>query len=166
MTATLIEDRVIVDDEATIIKLRNKGFGKLLEDKLELSFLEGLYLIDRGSLKILDKGREVTRKDILKKVGEEEFLLRYKVYKDLRERGYIVKTGFKFGAHFRVYERGNSLKEHSKYLVHAIPENRTIAFPEVARAIRLAQGVKKVMIFAVVDDEGDITYYSIDRMTP
>lgn len=166
MAATLIDDRIIIDDKSTITRLYNKGFGKLLEDKLELSFLEGLYLIERGSLKILDIGKEVTKEDILEKADEEEFFLRYRVYRDLRERGYIVKTGFKFGAHFRVYERGNSLKEHSKYLVHAIPENRTIAFPEVARAIRLAQGVKKIMIFAAVDDEGDVTYYSIDRITP
>ncbi len=27
-------------------------------------------------------------------------------YRDLRNRGFIVKSGFKFGTHFRVYERG------------------------------------------------------------
>lgn len=36
---------------------------------------------------------------------EERLCLKYLVYKDLRTRGYIVKTGLKYGADFRLYER-------------------------------------------------------------
>jgi tRNA-intron endonuclease len=166
MGAFLIEDRIIIDDEAMATKLHQKGFGKMVEDKLELSLLEGLFLLERGTIKILENEREVTAGDILKRADEKEFMLRYKVYKDLRKRGYIAKTGFKFGAHFRVYERGEFLTEHSKFLVHAVPEDYVFSFPEASRAVRLAQGVKKVIIFAVVDDEGDITYYKLERITP
>jgi tRNA-intron endonuclease len=166
MEASLVEDKIIVDDQPSIDRLHQKGFGKKVEDKLELSLLEGLFLLERESLKIFENKKEVAKKDILKRVEEKEFMLRYRVYKDLRERGYIVKTGFKFGAHFRVYERGEFLTEHSKYLVHAVPENYVISFPEMARAIRLTQGVKKKIMFAVVDDEGDITYYMVERITP
>ena len=163
--ALLLEDRVIVEDEAEASRLQQRGFGKVLGKKLELSLLEALYLMERESLQVTIGRRALEPKEILAK-GEEEFLLRYKVYRDLRERGYIVKTGFKFGAHFRVYERGEFLTEHSKYLVHAVPENYVVPFPELSRAVRLAQGVKKVMVFAVVDDEGDITYYTVDRFSP
>lgn len=166
MDARLVEDKIIVEDKPSIDRLHQKGFGKKVGDKLELSLLEGLFLIERESLKILENKKEVTREDVLKRVDEKEFVLRYRVYKDLRERGYILKTGFKFGAHFRVYERGEFLTEHSKYLVHAVPENYIISFPEMARAVRLTQGVKKKIMFAVVDDEGDITYYSVERITP
>ncbi len=92
--------------------------------------------------------------------------MRYKVFKDLRERGYIAKSGFKFGAHFRVYERGEYSNAHSVYLVHAVKEGDILSFSELSRAIRLSQSVKKKMIFAAVDDEGDVTYYAIDRITP
>ncbi len=166
MGATLVEDKVLIDDEPTITRLHQKGFGKRAQGKLVLSLLEALFLLERESIKVMEKGRECAPEDILRRVDEGEFLLRYGVYKDLRERGYIVKTGFKFGAHFRVYERGENIKEHSRYLVHAVKENAVIAFPELSRAVRLAQGVKKTMIFAVVDDEDDITYYSVDRITP
>ncbi len=166
MGAILAEDKVLIDDEPTVTRLHQKGFGKRIQGKLELSLLEALFLLERDSIKVLKKGRKCLPKDILGRVDEEEFLLRYGVYKDLRERGYIVKTGFKFGAHFRVYERGDSLGEHSRYLVHAVKENSILAFPELSRAVRLAHGVKKTIIFAVVDDEGDTTYYSVERITP
>ena len=95
----------------------------------------------------------------------ENFYSKYIVYKDLRSRGLLVRTGFKFGTDFRVYERGDTLsKGHSRYLVHVIPEEYTCSFPELARAIRLAKGVHKDIIFAIVDEEGDVTYYLVDRV--
>ena len=94
-------------------------------------------------------------------------MLKYLVYSDLRSRGYVVKTGLKFGAHFRVYERGKTPgEEHSLYLVHAIPEGSKLTPADLARAVRLAHSVRKRMLFAVVDDEGDITYYSLTRERP
>lgn len=128
--------------------------------------LEGLYLIERGTIQVKDGKKKVGSEVIDAKTDEEDFFLRYTVYKDLREKGYVVKTGFKFGAHFRLYERGGFEKTHSKHLVHAVREDHPISFPEISRAIRLTSGVKKGLIFAVVDDEGDITYFTMDRLTP
>jgi tRNA-intron endonuclease len=168
MSAFLKEDRIIVDDEATASRLLQKSFGKRTGngERLELSLIEGLHLIERGSITVTDGKNEVTADDIIKLAKEEDFQLKCKVYADLRERGHIVKTGFKFGAHFRVYGRGDSIEAHSKYLIHVVPENEIYSFQEVSRIVRLAHGVKKDIIFAVVDDEGDITYYKIERITP
>lgn len=164
MGAFLAGDRIIVDDEPTITKLEQKGYGKRVDKKLELSLIEGLFLLERKSIKLENK-KAADLKNLLKG-KKRDFLRMYRVYQDLRERGYVVKTGFKYGAHFRVYERGEYAKEHSKFLVYAVPENYTFSFPEVSRAVRLAHGVKKTMIFAVVDDEGDITYYTVERIMP
>lgn len=166
MTAVLTGDKVTVEDEALASKLRQKGFGRPGKGKLELSLLEAAYLVERGSIRVMEEGRECTPEELLRRMEDEESLLKYKVYQDLRQRGYIVKTGFKFGAHFRVYDRGEGMKKHSRYLVHAVRERDTMAFPELARAVRLAHSVKKAMVFAVMDEEGDITYYKIERMTP
>jgi len=160
MDAELREDRIIVNDGPLAERLRQRGFGRVVDGKLELSLIEGLYLLEKKTLKMSQKGEELER------LGGERFQMRYRVYRDLRERGIVAKTGFKFGADFRVYERGEDAEGHSKYLVHVVPESEVYDFSEVARAVRLAQGVKKVMIFAVVDDEGDITYYTIERRTP
>ncbi len=105
MSIFLKEDRIIVDDEKAASRLLQKAFGKKAGNggRLELSLVEGLYLIDRGSITVTDGEREVTTDDIIKIATEEDFQLKFKVYADLRERGHIVKTGFKFGAHFTVY---------------------------------------------------------------
>ncbi len=85
----------------------------------------------------------------------------------------MVRSGLKYGTHFRVYERGVRPKkgvrapwEHAKYLVHAISEGQTYAVPELARFVRLAHSVKKKLWLAIVDGEGDVTYYQIIRVTP
>lgn len=66
------------------------------------------------------------------------------VYNDLISRKFIVKTGFKYGANFRVYSR--SIEEHADFLVHMI-ESREQWY-KISRAIRVAQGVRKEMVFA------------------
>ena len=106
------------------------------------------------------KGEVIVAKD-------ENFLRKYVVYKDLRDRGYVLKSGLKFGADFRVYERGKfESEEHSSYLVHVFRETDKLTLAEIAGKIRLANSVRKEAVFAVVDDEGDISYYVASRMLP
>jgi len=51
-------------------------------------------------------------------------------------------------------------------LVHAVPESARLSSTDMARAVRLAHSVKKSILFAIVDDEGDVTYYSMSRERP
>ncbi len=71
----------------------------------------------------------------------------------MKGKGLLVKTGFKYGSHFRAYE-GDPSKQHARYLVHAVPEDYTAMWPEVSRAVRLAHGVKKEILLGRVTDEG------------
>ncbi len=168
MEGELLDDRVLIRDEAQAQRLSQRGFGVKKDGDLELSLLEALFLIDRNSLIVSAGGALVDKEGIVRCSGnEKDFLRRYAVYKDLRERGYVVKTGFKFGAHFRVYERGDFTDDsHSKLLVHVASEDETMGFPELSRVVRLTQSVKKRLLFAVVDHEGDITYFQVDRIVP
>ncbi|NOZ59569.1 MAG: tRNA-intron lyase [Euryarchaeota archaeon] len=165
MKGRLVDGHVVVEEESAASKLVQRGFGRKRERGLHLSLVEALYLLEKRKLEVVKGGRSLSLEELL---GEQEegLLTRYAVYRDLRERGYVVKTGFKFGTHFRVYERGAYPKEHSRYLVHAVREGDAISFTELARAVRLAQGVRKKLLFAVVDDEEDITYYAVERVTP
>lgn len=164
------EERIIVPDETQASQIHEHGAtGKPLSGgRLQLSSVEALYLVDKGKLRVIDEKskEELGFEGLSSKLAEKdsELLLKYRTYQDLRSRGLVVKTGLKYGAHFRVYERGETPGSgHSPYLVHAISENAEITPPELARAIRLAHSVRKKMIFAVVDDEGDVTYYSLSR---
>lgn len=66
------------------------------------------------------------------------------IYNDLVKREFIVKTGFKYGANFRIY--AGSLEQHADYLVHLL-ESREQWY-KISRAVRVAQGVRKEMVFS------------------
>ena len=159
--------KVLVGDSDLKSQLKDRGFGEVEGKALVLSLIEAIYLVESGKLEVV-KGKKTLSFEELVKAGsrkEKEFINKYLVYKDLRERGMLVRTGLKFGTDFRLYERGATLgKGHSNYLVHVVPEEYTCSFPEMARALRLAKNVNKDMIYAIVDEECDVTYYLVDRM--
>mgnify|MGYP000585145174 CR=1 FL=1 len=159
--------KVLVGDGDLKSQLKERGFGELEDKALILSLIEAAYLVGAGKMEVF-RGSEAITFDELVRLGsekEEEFYNKYLVYRDLRERGLLVKTGLKFGTDFRLYERGEGVgRGHSRYLVHVVPEEYTCSFPEMARALRLAKNVNKDMIYAIVDEDCDITYYLVDRV--
>ncbi len=167
--AVLQKRVVIVMDPDRANRFYQRGcYGKPLSGgRLQLSPVEALYLVENGKIIIEDqKGNKLDFETLMKKFAktDPEFRLKYVTYADLRSRGYIVRTGLKFGAHFRVYDRGDRPGEaHSKFLVHAIPGSAKFGATELVRAVRLAHGVRKRFIWAIVDEEGDITYYAVTR---
>ncbi|RZN39394.1 MAG: tRNA-intron lyase [Methanophagales archaeon ANME-1-THS] len=105
-----------------------------------LSLVEAAYVTKKGGL-ALDLERFLEYATAV----EDDFMAKYAVYEDLREKGLILKTGFKFGSHFRVYQAIK--KKHSTDLIQVLPGAHVFSMPELARAVRLAHGVKKRMIF-------------------
>ncbi len=176
LSGELVEQRVTIFEESKeITEMIESGYGKWVDDRWELALVEAIYLMSREKIEVLKNKKKMTKEDFLRycKKNEHNFHARLIVYTDLRERGFVVKTGFKFGCDFRVYARGVKIKkgpkaahEHTKWVVHAIPEEFTCSFPELSRAVRLAQNIRTEMIWAVVDSESDVTYYSIKRITP
>lgn len=164
MRGKLMESQVVFENEPEVSKLHSKGFyGKIKEKKLYLNFLEALYLLEKDKIEVEVEGELLDFSQLLEIARlEAEFDIRYFVYKDLRDRGLIVKTGFKYGCHFRVYRKGP--EEHAEYLVHVIPEKREFQTYDIVKHCRLAHSVNKLMVFAFIDEEGDITYYSVGRM--
>ncbi len=79
---------------------------------------------------------------------------------DLVSRGFIVKTGFKYGANFRIY--GRSISQHAEFLVHVI--DGTEEWYKISRAVRVAQGVRKEMLFAGYSGDEKIGYVRIIRV--
>ncbi len=145
-------------------------YGKIKDNRLELSPSETVHMLERGLLEV-----DTTFDEAYKFYSEKdnEFQEKYAAYADLRDRGLIVKTGFKFGAHFRVYSRGvnpykedKGRKEHTKFIVHAVRENKEMSFQEMSRAVRLASNIRAEMMWAVVDSEKDVTYYKVGHTTP
>jgi len=176
--AELAEEKVIIwDKEGAKDIFENGWYGELFEDRLELALVEAALLLERGKIEIVKgKKKKVSSKDFhdyCLKI-DSRFKIRYTVYRDLRERGLPVRTGFKFGCDFRVYERGvtpvkkgpKAQHEHTHWIVFAVPEDYTCSFQELSRAVRLAHNIRANMLWAIVDNEGDVTYYSITYLSP
>ncbi|GGM67230.1 hypothetical protein GCM10007108_01630 [Thermogymnomonas acidicola] len=81
------------------------------------------------------------------------------VFRDLVERGMIVKSGFKYGASFRAYR--SSIEEHADYLIHMTGDRDE--FYRISRAVRVAHAVRKEMLFAYVRP-GKISYMKLMRL--
>jgi len=81
------------------------------------------------------------------------------VYRDLRERGYVVQTG---PHDFRVFRRGEKPgKGESLYLVRVLSERDPIRFGTLIKEVVASRNMRKQYVLAVVDDEDELTYYEI-----
>ncbi|HKW42753.1 MAG TPA: tRNA-intron lyase [Thermoplasmata archaeon] len=161
-------DRAVVIDEAQARALHADGFfGKMIGRRLQLSLLETAYLLKAGVAEVrnADTDRPIRFPRLMKEATaiQPDFELRLQAYEDLTARGVISKTGFKYGSHFRAYE-GDPETHHAKYLVHVVPKGHRGAWPEISRAVRLAHGVKKQILFGEVGD--GVRYVKLERVRP
>jgi len=166
------EDRVITEDSDAARELFNQSrYGVVLENKkVQLSLYEALYLIDKGKITLYDsRNREIAVEIYLKKAKklEPSFWVKYCVFKDIRGRGYIIKTALKFGADFRVYDRGvKPGEDHARWIVYPVHEGSVLTWYEFAAKNRVAHSTKKRLLIGIVDEENSVTYYEIKWMRP
>ena len=148
-----------LDEEEDKILFENYWFGQWGTYKakkhgrlLKLDAYETLFLMRHASLKCNIQEKRMVA-EAMERRGD--FMSLYNVYEDFRLRGFVVKTGFKFGTHFRLYFPGAapSLEQgewmHSKHVIHVFPRETKMLISEWSRAIRVAHGVRKTFILAI-----------------
>ncbi|ESS08320.1 MAG: tRNA-intron endonuclease [uncultured archaeon A07HN63] len=108
---------------------------------------------------IRERGREV---------DGERFDRRLAVYRALRDRQVVPKTGYKFGADFRTYNTVESVEAlpHSERLVRVVAADHTFDPRDLSLDVRLAGGVRKRMVFALTGANGEIDWLAVSRLTP
>ena len=140
---------------------------KIEEDTLNLSLIEACYLVEKDRLDVYEDDVLCSVSYLIDLLKERELYGRYIVYRDLKDRGYVIKTGFKYGSDFRLYDRGRSPgKGHSDFLVKIVYENYDISALDFASYVRVSHGVNKKLLLAIVDDDLDITYYDVEWTRP
>jgi tRNA-intron endonuclease, archaea type len=161
---------IITSNSAEAHSLFEKScFGEPVGEKIQYSLSEALYLIEKEKIELYSKNKKIPKKDSIKALEkiDKKIHTRYLVFKDLREKGYIVKTALKFGADFRVYEKGiKPGKDHAKWLVFVDNESKKLAWHEFSAKNRVAHSTKKKLMLAIVDEEGDVSYYEVSWMRP
>jgi tRNA-intron endonuclease len=162
----VLGDRVLIFDKKTASELSEKEFfGKPFSEGIQLSFIEATYLLKKNILEIINPkdNKKITPSKLIKiaKETQPDIESRLRVYNDLKKRGLIVKTGFKFGTHFRAYE-GDPDSHHAEHLVEVVDKDYTSSWSFISKSVRLAHSVRKNMLFAIVNNK-NIEYISIAR---
>ena len=172
VSALLVGQRVVTEASSEAKELFEQSrFGNLLESgKVQLALVEALYLAEKGRISVQDtRGKEIKFDKLFSTAerSEKNFFVRYSVYKDIRNRGYIIKTALKFGADFRVYDRGvKPGEDHAKWIVYPVREEQGFSWHEFSAKNRVAHSTKKRLLIGIVDAEGDVTYYEIRWVRP
>jgi tRNA-intron endonuclease len=144
-------------------------FGEYIDKKISYSFVEALYLVNKCKIEVYNKTKKLSFNALMEKSKQfdKKIHIKYIVYSDLRSKGYLLKTALKFGADFRVYDKGKRPgKEHAKWILYPVSENQELTWHEFSAKNRVAHSTKKNLLVAVVDSEGSITYYEIAWKRP
>ena len=174
MKGEVVENRIIVwNIQESRNLFRNGYFGKPIgipkpnPDEINvpliLDLMEGCYLLEISKIKIYRDKKKVSLEELVKICREEyhNFDKKYLVYKDFREKKYVVNPGIKFGCDFAVYNRGPGV-DHAPYLIQVYNKNDSISSTGVVLAGRLASSVKKQFILAIPSGKSSVDYLALD----
>ena len=162
----LFENRIVVWDIEDSRRLFKEGYyGKPLgipkpkdfefDAPLILDLMEGYYLAMRKVIEVEDQaGKELTPRQLqgVCEASYPEFTEKFMVYRKLREAGYVVTPGIKFGSDFAVYEHGPGI-DHAPYIVQVTSPGSKMTATSMVRSGRLATTVRKQFIIAIPDAE-------------
>ncbi len=163
----LVGKKVIVDDSTFKGFLVEKGFGNQSGRNLVLDLFEVLFLSLQKKLVVYSNDSKKVSVKKLFSLGlkQKDFYKKLLVYSDLKEKGYCVKTGLKFGFDFRVYPKGKKVGEtHSKFVVQILNESEKVSMTQLSRMTRLSGNIHTKFVFAVIDNENFINYYESKRI--
>jgi len=167
--AHLIGNKVSSNSEEAFSLHEKSSFGEPVGEKIIYSFPESLYLIEKKKMEITFQKKKLSYKGLLEKLYRKDRRIqtKYSVFKNLREKGYVVKTALKFGADFRVYEKNSRAgRNHAKWIIFADHESKKMSWHEFSAKNRVAHSTKKKLLLAIVDEEDDVSYYEVSWIKP
>lgn len=160
-----ITREIISSNSAEAFALNKKScFGEPVGEKVQYSLPEALFLLEKKKIEVYSNNKTLSFEELLKKLKrvDKKIQIKYPVYKDLREKGYIIKTALKFGAEFRVYDKGSRPgKKHARWVVFTDHETKGLTWHEFSAKNRVAHSTKKKLLIAIVDEESSVSYYEV-----
>ncbi len=169
ITAYFSGDKITSTSDEAFSLFERSRFGEKLKGKIEYSFVESLFLVSEEKMELFLGSKKVSEEELLKKIkkADKKIETKYAVFSDLRGKGYIVKTALKFGAEFRVYEKGvKPGDDHAKWILYTTRENENMSWHDFSAKNRVAHSTKKNLLIGIVDEEGDVTYYEVKWERP
>lgn len=159
-----------VDDHIAHEIFDNGYFGQWTsKNSLVLEPEEILLLMDRKRIVVMNltTNQKITSSEIVAHFTEinKSFWSRYLVYKDLRNRGYVVRIGTQITAPFRIYSRGGKPGESiSKKVIFPLSEGEDLDLDFLDQLVNQSKIDRKKLLLSVVDRLGDVTYYQASQL--
>ena len=159
-TAIWENRRVYIPYKSELMELRDRGFGELKKTKLFFTAYESFYLVEKQKIRVFAAKGELSLRDLVRKfsVGKPEIWIKYLVYRDLRDRGYIVRESDK-NFDFDIYGKGPLRR-----LISIVYEGGEASLRKLRKLLEIAEADKKELILAVVDRRTDIVYYTLSSL--
>ena len=166
ISAKWINEKTVVINPKMQNILTDRGFGESEKDSLILNSFETLYLLYNDKLELKKINKSIVFDELMQKYIQknDDILIQFLLYRDLRTKGYVVKDGFGFGSDFRVYERGNYGLKDAKFLIFAFNEGTQQKISKLYKNIEEITKMGKEPIIAVIERRGEIIYYKINKM--
>ena len=174
MKGELIENRIVIwnIEDSRFLFMQGYygkpiGIAKPKPDEINapliLDLIEGYYLLQKSKVKIYSSKKQISETGMLVICRNEyhNFDKKYLVYKDFRNKGYIVNPGIKFGCDFAVYQKGPGI-DHAPYLVQVHNTSDTITATSIVLAGRLATTVRKQFILAIPHGKDKVDCLGLD----
>ena len=164
ITAYFVGEKITSTSPDAFSLYEKSRLGEKQGKKIEYSGVESLYLISETRARVFSGSKELSEDDLLRKLKKRDKKIetKFSVFSDLRKKGYIVKTALKFGAEFRVYEKGvKPGEDHAEWLLFCARESDNWNWHDFSAKSRVAHSTRKNLLIGIVDDENDVTYYEV-----
>jgi tRNA-intron endonuclease, archaea type len=159
--AYLSRGRVYLPDPGKAMELRERAFGTLAGNRVNLNPYEAFYLTEKNRIKVQT---ETTRKPLSLQqlvtklsIGKPAIWIKYLVYRDLRDRGYLVREKERFD--FETFGKGATRR-----LIYIVYEGGETSLEELAKMSAKANNEGKDLVLAVIDRRTDIVYYTLNTV--
>jgi tRNA-intron endonuclease, archaea type len=160
----LLGEIVSTNESEAFTFYKKSNFGQPVGQKIQYSLSEALYLVEKEKICIIKNKKHIKFEELIRifKRIDSRIQLKYPVFRDLRDKGYVVKTALKFGADFRVYDKGRAPdEEHAKWIVFCESESKSFSWQDFSSKNRVAHSTKKNLLIAILDEESDVSYYEV-----
>ncbi len=160
---------VKISNDSRAKKVHQQGyFGTWIPEReeLELEPEEALLLMERSKITIIDaETRKILDKDEVVRQfvkNNPQFWDYYRMYNDLRTRGYVVRLSRGDLRYFRLYPRGAEAgKVQSKIIIYPLAEGKQLTLQDLDRLSTMAMQSRKELLLGLIDHLGDTTYYVV-----
>ena len=162
-TAVYTNREIIVPTQAEADSLLQDGYGYRKNKMHHLRGVETLYNVERGKIHVIDEETNTTLsfQELLHLLSHDdtELWINFIVYKDLRQRGFIIEIKNQF----KVYERGDYGKNPPSYQLKIISEGKPEQLDKLLTEVKETSKQNLETKIAVVDRRGEIVYYGVEE---